>query len=134
MASNAVASGASGVRIYTENDGLESELLRDVAQGDWPGEVLVATDRGVGRFIGNRWSFPKRGPLAWRARSLARARDGMLWVATDHGVLAVLPDGRAERTYDVHCGMLEDELTSVVVDPVGRVWALGPSGISLIER
>src|SRR5262249_32220051 len=72
-------------RVYTENDGLESELLRDIVGGGGPREeVMVASDRGVGAFDGRHWNFSKAGPLTWRARALSRDAVTGLYVATDH--------------------------------------------------
>jgi ligand-binding sensor domain-containing protein len=132
-AGGGTGAGQTAVRIFTENDGLESELLRDVEAGPAPGKVWVATDRGLGLFDGAHWMFQKQGPLSWRARALALAPDGRLWVATDHGLVAVSPSGTAERTYDHSSGLLEDDTRDVAVDSLGRVWVLSPKGLGLVD-
>jgi len=128
-----VAPGPLRVQVFTENDGLESELVHDVAAGERPRQVVVATDRGVGQFDGRHWRFAREGALAWRARGLARAPDGTLWVATDHGLVALAPGGASTRVYDHRAGLLDDDVRDVDVDIKGRVWALSGQGVALIE-
>ena len=58
-----LASGAGAVRVvdnktvkvFTENDGLESELVHDVIEG-LNGQIWIATSRGIGVWDGNRWT------------------------------------------------------------------------------
>ncbi|HJZ83977.1 MAG TPA: hypothetical protein VKN99_02350, partial [Polyangia bacterium] len=75
----------------------------------------------------------REGALAWRARGLARAPDGTLWVATDHGLVALAPGGASTRVYDHRAGLLDDDVRDVDVDIKGRVWALSGQGVALIE-
>jgi hypothetical protein len=124
---------SSKVRLWTENEGLESELLRDVQGGASASEVWVATDRGIGHFDGKNWHFTREGPLHWRARSLARTQDGTLWVATDHGALEVHKDGSPGLLFDRHAGLLDDDARDIGVDMVGRLWVLGTHGLAVID-
>jgi ligand-binding sensor domain-containing protein len=132
----ATKSGACRVRerqvtLYSEAQGLESELLRDIDDGP-DGEIWVASMRGLGRFNGKSWRFERHGPLGHRIRSLARGEHGRIWLGTDRGL--VLADGARLEVFGTTRGLLEGEVTDVAVDGFGRVWALSPKGVTLVER
>ncbi len=61
------------LRVFTENDGMESELTRDIGPGP-DGQVFVATRRGTGRFDGTRWTFSRLGAFYPPATSLGARR------------------------------------------------------------
>jgi ligand-binding sensor domain-containing protein len=119
------------VKVFTENDGLESELVHDVVEG-LNGQIWIATSRGIGVWDGNRWSFPKEPPYNVKASALTRDPDGRIWIGTDRGVhrggqrKAHPPDrhslGPARRQDPQHGRRFR-----------GRVWALTEKGISVIE-
>jgi ligand-binding sensor domain-containing protein len=119
------------VKLFTEAEGLESELLRDIEDGPG-GEVWVASERGVGRFNGKTWRFERQGPLGFKIRSLARAEHGWVWLGTNRGL--VLVAGPQLELFDTGRGLLEGEVIDVAVDRFGRVWALSPKGVTLVER
>ncbi len=128
----ASASGAARLRgeeltVYTEAEGLESEILHGVVATEG-GLVFVATTGGVEVFDGTRWTSPKA--LRMVVRGITRGRDGRLWMATDRGVVAY--DGqRAQRT-DRRAGLLEDRVEDIAVDDEGRVWSRSRQGFSLV--
>ena len=134
-----LASGAGAVRVvdnktvkvFTENDGLESELVHDVIEG-LNGQIWIATSRGIGVWDGNRWAFPKEPPYNVKASALTRDPDGRIWIGTDRGVIQVLTE---KRTYQIgtRSGLLDDKILNMGVDVRGRVWALTEKGISVIE-
>ncbi len=118
------------VRIFTENDGLESELMNDIGPGG-RGEVWVATRRGTGVYDGKLWSFPKMGPFYLPATSLGHDLAGHVFLGTEKGLFCVGdcdPD-----VIDSRRGLLDDSVTDLTVDPRGRVWVLTAKGISIVE-
>jgi hypothetical protein len=119
------------VKLFTEADGLESELLRDIEDGPG-GEVWVASERGVGRFNGKTWRFERQGPLGFKIRALARGEHGWVWLGTNRGL--VLVAGPQLEVFGTTRGLLEGEVIDVAVDRLGRVWALSPRGVTLVER
>jgi hypothetical protein len=134
-----LASGAGAVRIvdnktvkvFTENDGLESELVHDVVEG-LNGQIWIATSRGIGVWDGNRWSFPKEPPYNVKASALTRDPDGRIWIGTDRGVIEVVSEKRTHQI-GTRSGLLDDKILNMGVDVRGRVWALTEKGISVIE-
>jgi ligand-binding sensor domain-containing protein len=117
------------ITLFTENEGLESELLRDIEEGP-NGEIWVASIKGVGRYDGKHWRFERQGPLGARVRTIARGAGGRLWVGTDRGLVRVTwPDllvlGLAE-------GLLEADVIEMAIDQSGRVWALSPRGVTVV--
>ena len=134
-----LASGAGAVRlqdnktvkVFTENDGLESELVHDVIEG-LNGQIWIATSRGIGVWDGNRWGFPKEPPYNVKASALARDPDGRIWIGTDRGVIEVVAEKRTHQI-GTRSGLLDDKILNMGVDVRGRVWALTEKGISVIE-
>ncbi len=129
----ATSEGAAAVRddgsveLYTEVDGLRSELLRGVAVNPG-GMVFVATRAGVGVYDGHEWRFPRS--LRYSVRALEFTEDGRLWMATDRGLAAY--DGDRVRRLDARRGLLEDELRDLAVDRFGRVWVRGRESLTVL--
>jgi hypothetical protein len=115
------------VRVFSEAEGLESEILHGVVVTDG-GIVFVASSRGVGEFDGRRWSWP--AALALATRAIARAPDGRLWMATDRGLAAF--DGQRVRRLETRSGLLDDDLSDLAIDHFGRVWVRSVQGVSLV--
>jgi signal transduction histidine kinase/CheY-like chemotaxis protein len=94
-----------------------------------PGQILVGGRDKLLRFDGQRWSELRSG--LDRVRTIARGRDGVLWVASGTGVL--------RRQHDEWIGNgEEDGLPSKMNDTVfqdsrGRVWAGCTRGLSLLH-
>ncbi|MFO0579877.1 MAG: two-component regulator propeller domain-containing protein [Polyangia bacterium] len=119
------------VKVFTENDGLESELVHDVTEG-LNGQMWVATSRGIGIWDGQRWRFPKESPYSVKASALARDPDGRIWIGTDRGVLEVQSE-KNTHLIATRTGLLDDKVLNMGVDVRGRVWVLTEKGISVIE-
>jgi streptogramin lyase len=116
------------VTVFTENDGLESEILHGIVSTSG-GMVFVASSRGVGEFDGARWTFPRA--LRVPAHALAHGADGRLWMGTDHGLLAY--DGSRLIRVDRRRGLLDDEVYDVAADHLGRLWTRGVQGVSVVD-
>ncbi len=117
----------SDVKVYTEGDGLASELLRGVACSAG-GMVYVASGQGIGRFDGERWTQPPM--LRFPVNDIEIGRDGRLWMATDRGVAVY--DGARVRRLDVRRGLLQNEVDDIALDHFGRVWVRGSEGITVV--
>jgi hypothetical protein len=120
------------VRVFTENDGLESELIYDISGGAGNGEeIWVATRRGTGRYDGRRWTFPKMGPFYLKATSLARDHAGHTFIGTEKGLYCT--GDCPPEPVDTRRGLLDDAVVDASVDPRGRVWVLTHKGISIVD-
>jgi hypothetical protein len=129
-----MATGEGAVRItddlttlWTAADGLPSTHVRAVVVAG--GAVMAATRAGIARYDGTRWTVPRE--LAFPVNDLAVARDGRLWLATTRGIAVY--DGRRVRRVDVRRGLLENEISEVVVDDYGRLWARGARSLAMIS-
>ena len=110
------------VKTYTENDGLESELVHDVIEG-LGGNIWIATSRGIGVWDGQRWSFPKAMPYNAKATALARDPDSRVWIGTDKGVYEVVNE-KQFTFISSRSGLLDDKVPNLGIDVRGRVWVL----------
>jgi hypothetical protein len=125
-----VARLSSGeVRVWTEADGLRSELARAVtiAAG---GEVIIATGAGAGVWNGTVWEFP--AALRFEINDVVATRNGQVWMATERGIAAW--DGKKVRRVDMLRGLAENEMLDIAVDQFDRVWARGPGSLTLISQ
>jgi hypothetical protein len=117
------------IRLWTEADGLRSELARGVTITP-EGTVVVATRAGAGMWDGKAWSFPSA--LRFEINDVVAARNGQLWMATERGIAAW--DGQKVRRVDTRRGLAENEVLDVTVDQFDRVWARGPGSLTLITQ
>jgi hypothetical protein len=117
------------VRVWTEADGLRSELARAVTV-EPDGGVIVATGAGAGVWDGKQWSFP--AALRFEINDVAATRNGHVWMATERGIAAW--DGKKVRRVDTRRGLAENEVLDVTVDQFDRVWARGPGSLTLISQ
>ncbi|MCU1282072.1 MAG: two component regulator propeller domain protein, partial [bacterium] len=118
------------LRVFTENDGMESELTRDIGPGP-NGEVFVATRRGTGRFDGTHWIFSRMNGFYPPANALAHDAHGNVFIGTDKGLYCVgecAPDGIDSRR-----GLNDDKVDDLAVDGRNRVWVLTTKGINIVE-
>jgi len=118
------------VRVFTENDGMESEIARDIGPGP-RGEIFVATGRGTGRYDGARWTFPRLGAFYHQANALGHDGRGNVFIGTDKGLFCVgacPPDA-----IDARRGLLDDNVIDLTVDRKNRVWVLTDKGINIVE-
>jgi hypothetical protein len=123
------------LRVFTENDGMESELVHDISpgpEGVSSSEVWVATQRGVGKFDGHRWSYPKMGPFYLPTRALATDLKGHVFLGTDKGLFCVgdCPPEALDKPADRPAPFVRD----VAVDSKGRVWALTADGVEVLSK
>jgi hypothetical protein len=128
--SGAVRLLAGKLTTYTENEGLEDEIIHDIeaASGN---EVWVATRRGTGRYDGVRWRFPKLGAFYLPANALARDDVGHMFVGTDKGLYCV--GECTDEAIDQQHGLLDDVVRDLSVDERRRAWVLTKRGVSIVE-
>ncbi|MDB4964522.1 MAG: Hybrid sensor [Myxococcales bacterium] len=119
------------VRVFTENDGMASDITRDIGPGSQPGEIFVATGRGTGRFDGTRWTFPRLGAFYHSANALAHDAHGNVFIGTDKGLFCV--GECAPDAIDIKRGLVADVVKDLAVDGRNRVWVLTEKGINIVE-
>ena len=117
------------VTVWTEADGLRSELARAVTI-EPDGAVVVATGAGAGVWDGKAWDFP--AALRFEINDVVATRTGQVWMATERGIAAW--DGKKVRRVDTRRGLAENEVLDVATDTYDRVWARGPSSLTLISQ
>jgi hypothetical protein len=117
------------IKVWTEADGLRSELARAVTITE-SGGVVVATGAGAGVWDGKAWSFPPA--LRFDINDVAATKNGQVWMATDHGIAAW--DGQKVRRIDARRGLAENTVLEVQADQFDRVWARGPGSLTLISQ
>ncbi|HUS32689.1 MAG TPA: hypothetical protein VMZ53_29515 [Kofleriaceae bacterium] len=128
--SEGVARLADGqVKVWTEADGLRSELARAVTISP-EGAVIVATGAGAGVWDGKAWGFPPA--LRFEINDLVATRDGHVWMATERGIAAW--DGKKVRRVDMRRGLAENVVLDVATDQFDRIWARGPGSLTLISQ
>ena len=116
------------VSVWTEAEGLRSELARAVAFSS--GGVIVATGAGAARWDGKMWTFP--AALRFEINDLVATRNGQVWMATERGIAAW--DGQKVRRVDTRRGLAENSIIDVAADQFDRVWARGPGSLTLISQ
>ena len=116
--------------VFTENEGLDSEIIHDIESASG-GEVWVATRRGTGRYDGKRWRFPKLGAFYLPANALARDQVGHTFLGTEKGLYCFGPC--SDDVIDQKHGLLDDAVRDVAVDERRRVWVLTKKGVSIVE-
>jgi len=117
------------VKVWTEADGLRSELARAVTIAP-DGGVIVATGAGAGIWDGKMWDFP--AALRFEVNDVVTTRNGQVWMATERGIAAW--DGKKVRRVDARRGLAENTVLDVTVDQFDRVWARGPGSLTLISQ
>jgi hypothetical protein len=117
------------VKVWTEADGLRSELARAVTISP-EGNVIVATGAGAGVWDGKTWGFPPA--LRFEVNDVVATRDGHVWMATERGIAAW--DGKKVRRVDTRRGLAENIVLDVAVDQFDRIWARGPGSLTLISQ
>ena len=117
------------VKLWTEADGLRSELARAVTIAP-DGDVIIATGAGAGVWNGTTWEFP--AALRFEINDVVATRNGQIWMATERGIAAW--DGKKVRRVDMLRGLAENEVIDVAVDQFDRVWARGPGSLTLVSQ
>jgi len=118
------------VQLFTENEGLASELVYAVTRGP-RGQILVATHSGLGRFDGKEWRFDYRGALHTPTRAFLSDGDA-LWVGTDRGLVKVGPDGKVILTIGSRDGLADERVLDIYRDSAKRIWVLTPGAVSIV--
>jgi hypothetical protein len=119
----------SEVKVWTEADGLRSELARAVTIAP-DGNVIIATGAGAGVWNGATWEFP--AALRFEINDVVATRNGQVWMATERGIAAW--DGKKVRRVDMLRGLAENEMLDVTADQFDRVWVRGPGSLTLISQ
>ncbi|MBC7975403.1 MAG: hypothetical protein H7138_10490, partial [Myxococcales bacterium] len=117
------------VKLWTEADGLRSELARAVAIAP-DGDVIVATGAGAGVWNGTAWDFP--AALRFDINDVVATPNGQIWMATERGIAAW--DGKKVRRVDMLRGLAENAMIDVAVDQFDRVWARGSGSLTLVSQ
>jgi hypothetical protein len=132
-----LATGAGACRVkgnqvllYSENEGLESEIIHRFAFMP-NGEILAATHAGIGRFDGKAWRFDYDEPLRQTTRALLLER-GVLWVGTSRGLVR-RNDKNETRLIDTTEGLVGNVIKDLKKDPFGRLWVLTDQGLSIVD-
>ena len=117
------------IRMWTEADGLQSELARAVTIAP-AGNVIVATGAGAAIWDGKAWEFP--AALRFEINDVVATRNGQVWMATERGIAAW--DGAKVRRVDMRRGLAENQILDVAIDQFDRVWARGVGSLTLISQ
>ncbi len=117
------------VKIWTEGDGLRSELARAVTIAP-DGGVIVATGQGAEIWDGKTWTFPPA--LQFEINDVVATKNGQVWMATERGIAAW--DGKKVRRVDTRRGLAENQVLDVAADQFDRVWARGPGSLTLVSQ
>jgi hypothetical protein len=115
------------VEVFTEAEGLRSEVLRTIAASSG-GVVFVGSHLGVEIYDGSGWKHPRL--LRYPVNDMAIGPDGRLWMATDRGL--VVYDGASVRRLDRRRGLVQNEVEDLAIDHLGRIWVRGSQGLTLV--
>jgi ligand-binding sensor domain-containing protein len=119
----------SKVDVFTENEGLESEIVYSVAHGPG-GQLFAASHGGVGRFDGKWWHFDLGDVLRKPSRALV-PRGQHLWVGTSSGLVGWSPSGL--RVIDSRLGLAGDRVLDLYLEAGRRMWVLTDDGLSIVN-
>jgi hypothetical protein len=115
-----------GITHHTTGNGLSGNAIRDIEVGatlrPYPERrVWVATDNGVGRWDGERWTAYTTvdGLPSNDVRGVAVGEAGTVWAATADGVAYF--DGQSWRAFTHTDGLPEGDINGVIFE-VGGVW------------
>jgi ligand-binding sensor domain-containing protein len=124
----------SGYRVssWSENDGLPSGPIWALTQ-DENGFLWIGSDAGLLRFDGVRfrtWQELAGSPLPQGAvHTLLVAHDGNLWVGFGEQALVARVRGRNVDVYGSHDGLVGHQITALVEDASGDIWAGTDQGL-----
>jgi ligand-binding sensor domain-containing protein len=122
------------LRTFGENEGLDSELARDVAV-DRLDFVWLATGSGVGVLQqGGLWNFERYRDVLGelRVRALLSDQQGTMWVGTDRGTYYWRESSQSGAgewgRFSRQNGLCGDLVADLALDAMGRVWHLTEGG------
>ncbi len=100
---------------------------------DRQGRIWAAHAKGVSVFDGSSWLLYPLDVVAFVRGLAADPAGNMLAGSYYHGVS--LFDGDVWFTYaDLNCGLPSDRVTSLAVDPLGRIWVGTHSGLAVHDE
>ena len=130
VVSHGTDTGSLAARVVHETwtRGLPGTPVRRIAQGR-DGYLLLATNGGLGRFDGNRFTVdvapdsahPDSLPDSY-INDVIVAHDGAIWLATMHGGI-VEHRNRRFRSYSTPLGLPDANVAVVYEDRHGTIWA-----------
>jgi len=117
----------------TLEDGLASDYVKAIV-GDDTGTIWFATDKGMSRFKGNRWTTytSKHGLPNDSVRAMIRDSSGGLWVGTNEGVGVF--DGTTWTIYTTLDGLAAKGVYAIAEDSAGTLWFGTLGGVSRFVR
>ncbi len=117
----AYSKGLSNSCVYA----LAEDAHNDLWVGTWGGGLFRFRDGTFTQF------GPQQGLAGEVVLSIAAARDGSLWLATEHGVSHM--ENGTFHTYTTADGLSSDRVFSVYQDRGGRIWAGTSRGVDRLE-
>jgi signal transduction histidine kinase/ligand-binding sensor domain-containing protein len=116
--------------------GLPSNAMHALAQTE-DGQILIGTAKGLVRFDGSRFTPIPVNTADVNANfpifSLVVARDGALWIGTNHNGL-IVRRGTQSRVYTTADGLPGNTVQSLYQDDRGEIWAGTTAGTCLIAQ
>lgn len=119
--------------IYTQKDGLSSELCRNLYQ-DKAGFLWVTTDKGLNRFDGNSFYIFRHRPddvhsiANSSCNGILEDRKGRLWINTDDGLSLFDHKKQTFQNYYTDTSVMPVpgiSYTDMAEDHAGRIWIGG---------
>jgi ligand-binding sensor domain-containing protein len=110
-------------------------LLQDSRGRYWLGSV----DKGVGMYDPTthktyHWRSEGYNSIAGDiVMDIKEDRDGLIWVATNHGVTRIDFEKNAFLTFDSHNGLGSSSSSALAVDALNRVWVGTGNGLVMID-
>ena len=119
---------ASGVHVFRPEEGYRASGTFSILPLGG-GRLLLGGREDLIEYDGRQWKTLREG--LDRVRSMIRARDGTIWLASGTGVHRMLPN--AWVTNDRQDGLPVDPAVEVFQDSRGRIWVGTNRGLSLFH-
>jgi signal transduction histidine kinase/CheY-like chemotaxis protein/streptogramin lyase len=116
---------------WSEAEGLSHDIVWSIAR-DSGGVLWVGTGDGLNRLdrAGSAWRVWKRGIGEAQIRALLPLPDGTLLAGLNPGGVSHLDPRRGEiQNYSQAAGLIDDNVSTLAIDPSNRVWAGGRGGL-----
>jgi ligand-binding sensor domain-containing protein len=124
----------SSWRHYTEADGLVSNHVNSIALTP-DGMLWVSSCYGISQFDGQSWKTYMKVdvredglPIFCNSRKMVVDQSGVVWVATERGLLRIEED--RQTIYTTLDGLAENDITDITVGPDGTLWIGTHAGLS----
>lgn len=116
---------------WTLEAGLPNNAVNQILPAT-DGYLWLATDGGMSRFDGIRFTPVAEGLPNSQARALLEDRQGRFWIGmSGYGVVRLRPDGFDHFT--PANGLAGQDVTDLDEDPQGRIWVATENGVSVID-